>query len=74
MLQVHTVIWVGASPWDMSTALVVNDKVFKYKNKDVAIRDKDARVTITVTADAELTSSDGVVADRRGTRLLYVPA
>lgn len=50
----------------MSTALVVNDKVFKYKNKDVAIRDKDARVTITVTADAELTSSDGVVADRRG--------
>lgn len=56
----------GASPWDMSTALVVNDKVFKYKNKDVAMRDKDDRATIPVTADAELITSYGVIADRRG--------
>ncbi len=56
----------GANPWDSASALIVSDKVFKYKNKDVAMRDKDDRATIPVTADAELITSYGVIADRRG--------
>ncbi|KZD53678.1 BppU family phage baseplate upper protein [Bacillus paranthracis] len=56
----------GANPWDSASALIVSDKVLKYKNKDVAMRDKDDRATIPVTADAELITSYGVIADRRG--------
>ncbi|ANT40321.1 hypothetical protein [Bacillus phage PfIS075] len=56
----------GANPWDMSSSLVVSDKALKYKGKDVAMRDKDDRATIPLTADAELITSYGVIADRRG--------
>lgn len=57
----------GASPWDMSTALVVNDKVFKYKNKDVAMRDKDGQVDLVVTANGEaFDTGTPNVARRRG--------
>ncbi|HGP3676754.1 TPA: BppU family phage baseplate upper protein [Bacillus pacificus] len=33
---------------------------------NIVTKDKDTRALITVTADAELTTSDGVIADRRG--------
>ncbi|MDA1652645.1 BppU family phage baseplate upper protein [Bacillus cereus group sp. TH160LC] len=56
----------GANPWDMSSSLVVSDKALKYKGKDVAMRDKDDRATIPLTTDAELITSYGVIADRRG--------
>ncbi|MEG7934992.1 BppU family phage baseplate upper protein [Bacillus mobilis] len=34
--------------------------------REVATKEKDGRATITPTADAELTSPDGIIADRRG--------
>lgn len=58
----------GSSPWGggATGGLRVSPTQFTYKGKDIKTADKDGRATITVTADAELTSSDGVVADRRG--------
>lgn len=56
----------GASPWDSASSLIVSDKVLKWKNKDVAMRDKDGVSNIPLTADAELIGPNGVIAVRRG--------
>lgn len=42
----------GAEPWNTENALVVSDKVLKYKGKDIAFKDKDGRADLTLTADA----------------------
>ncbi|WP_240462339.1 BppU family phage baseplate upper protein, partial [Bacillus paranthracis] len=42
----------GEDPWDENTNLTVGPNKFTYKNKPVAMRDKDGRVTLTLTADA----------------------
>ncbi len=65
----------GDTPWSQHTSLAVGENVFKYKGKDVAMRDKDGRATLTPTADAELIGANGIIADRRGnTVFLRVPA
>lgn len=56
----------GANPWDGAYALTVSEDSLKYKNKDVAMRDKDGVANITLTTDAELAGANGVVAVRRG--------
>ncbi|WP_163262762.1 BppU family phage baseplate upper protein [Bacillus paranthracis] len=54
----------GVVDWDDTKAVNIstNGEITATKFNTL----KDGRATITVTADAELTSSDGVVADRRG--------
>ncbi len=57
----------GSAPWDAPTALIVSDTKFTYKNKPVAMRDKDGRADLVLTADAiNLDTSFLPVADRRG--------
>ncbi|PEW46632.1 hypothetical protein CN444_15910 [Bacillus thuringiensis] len=58
----------GANPWSESTSLTVSDTKFTYKNKPVAMRDKDGRVNLTLTADASHVDSAniGAIIDRRG--------
>ncbi|MDV6040469.1 BppU family phage baseplate upper protein [Bacillus sp. SM-B1] len=56
----------GSSPWNSTGGLKVSQTEFKYKGKDIAFKDKDGRATLTLTADAELISANGVIADRRG--------
>ncbi len=56
----------GANPWDGAYALTVTEDSLKYKNKDVAMRDKDGRADLALTADAELFTGNTVIADRRG--------
>lgn len=57
----------GSAPWDAPTALIVSDTKFTYKNKPVAMRDKDGRADLVLTADAiNFDTSFLPVADRRG--------
>ncbi|HDR7275053.1 TPA: BppU family phage baseplate upper protein [Bacillus paranthracis] len=57
----------GAEPWNTENALVVSDKVLKYKGKDIAFKDKDGRADLTLTADAtNWNSNRPVIATRRG--------
>ncbi|WP_255301262.1 BppU family phage baseplate upper protein [Bacillus thuringiensis] len=57
----------GANPWSENTSLTVSDSKFLYKNKPVAMRDKDGRVNLTLTSDANnFDTSRPPVVDRRG--------
>ncbi|ADB28372.1 hypothetical protein ACS47_13155 [Bacillus cereus] len=57
----------GEDPWDENTNLTVGPNKFTYKNKPVAMRDKDGRVTLTLTADAINVNPDyPALAIRRG--------
>lgn len=57
----------GNAPWEASTALIVSDTKFTYKNKPVAMRDKDGRADLVLTADAtNFDTSRPPVAVRRG--------
>ncbi|PFS55876.1 hypothetical protein COK64_23025 [Bacillus thuringiensis] len=57
----------GANPWSENTSLTVSDTKFLYKNKPVAMRDKDGRVTLTLTSDAvNFSANRPLIADRRG--------
>ncbi|MGR5919875.1 BppU family phage baseplate upper protein [Bacillus paranthracis] len=57
----------GEGPWDENTNLTVGPNKFTYKNKPVAMRDKDGRVTLTLTADATNVNPDyPALAIRRG--------
>lgn len=57
----------GANPWSENTSLTVSDTKFLYKNKPVAIRDKDGRVNLTLTSDGiAWDASTPNIADRRG--------
>ncbi|MEH7541838.1 BppU family phage baseplate upper protein [Bacillus thuringiensis] len=57
----------GANPWSENTSLTVSDAKFLYKNKPVAMRDKDGRVTLTLTSDAvNFSANRPLIADRRG--------
>ncbi|MBL3820762.1 BppU family phage baseplate upper protein [Bacillus sp. BSL6] len=56
----------GSSPWNSTSGLRVSPTFLTYKGKNVMTAEKDDRATIPVTADAELITSYGVIADRRG--------
>lgn len=57
----------GTNPWDVNTSLTVSDTKFQYKGKNVAMRDKDGRVTLTLSSDATIFDGQfGPLADRRG--------
>ncbi|PEW91924.1 hypothetical protein CN447_12850 [Bacillus thuringiensis] len=57
----------GTNPWSDTTSLTVSDYKFTYKGKPVAMRDKDGRVTLTLTSDAvNFSANRPLIADRRG--------
>lgn len=57
----------GANPWSESTSLTVSDTKFTYKNKPVAMRDKDGISALVLSADGENPSTGAVPqAIRRG--------
>ncbi|MGR6912490.1 BppU family phage baseplate upper protein [Bacillus sp. BSL6] len=58
----------GGSPWGggATGGLRVSPTQFSYKGKNIMTAEKDDRAIIPVTADAELITSYGVIADRRG--------
>ena len=56
----------GAQPWSGATSLQVSDAQFTYKNFAIMTAQKDGRVSLTLTTDAELFTANGVIADRRG--------
>ncbi|MGH1110670.1 BppU family phage baseplate upper protein [Bacillus paranthracis] len=56
----------GSSPWNSTAGLRVSPTFLTYKGKDVKTADKDGISNITLTADAELTGANGVIAVRRG--------
>lgn len=56
----------GAQPWSGATSLQVSDAQFTYKNFAIKTAQKDGRVSLTLTTDAELFTANGVIADRRG--------
>ncbi|MGM1464145.1 BppU family phage baseplate upper protein [Bacillus cereus group sp. BceL310] len=62
----------GSAPWDAPTALIVSDTKFTYKNKPVAMRDKDGRAELTLTADGEnFNGNIGPIADRNGNTVTF---
>ncbi|PFI25213.1 hypothetical protein COI53_28775, partial [Bacillus thuringiensis] len=57
----------GANPWSENTSLTVSDTKFLYKNKPVAMRDKDGMVNLTLTSEATNANAGYLpIADRRG--------
>ncbi|GAB6483669.1 hypothetical protein bcgnr5371_57970 [Bacillus cereus] len=57
----------GEGPWEPDTSLSVSSSKLTYKNKPVAMRDKDGRANLVLTADAANFNDDRLlVADRRG--------
>nr|WP_255264255.1 BppU family phage baseplate upper protein [Bacillus thuringiensis] len=57
----------GANPWSENTSLTVSDTKFLYKNKPVAMRDKDGQSALTLTAEATNVNSGYMpLAERRG--------
>lgn len=57
----------GSSPWNSTGGLKVSQTEFKYKGKDVAMRDKDGQVDLVVTADGTAFDTNTPnVARRRG--------
>lgn len=57
----------GTNPWSENTSLTVSDTKFLYKNKPVAMRDKDGATALVLSADGENPSAGAVPqAIRRG--------
>ncbi|AJG73679.1 MULTISPECIES: BppU family phage baseplate upper protein [Bacillus cereus group] len=56
----------GSAPWSSATGLLVSNNRFTYKGFKVTTAEKDGRANISITADGELISGNGVIADRRG--------
>ncbi len=57
----------GANPWDSNTSLIVSNTQFTYKNKPVAMRDKDGRANLTLTAEGiNFDTNMPLIAVRRG--------
>ncbi|MEH7782690.1 BppU family phage baseplate upper protein [Bacillus thuringiensis] len=57
----------GANPWSAASNLTVSETAFTYKNKPVAMRDKDGRVVLTLTSEATNSDSSYLpVVTRRG--------
>lgn len=62
----------GANPWDSNTSLTVSNSQFTYKNKPVAMRDKDGQTTLTLTAEATNVNSGYMpLAERRGNTVTF---
>ncbi|EEK41864.1 BppU family phage baseplate upper protein [Bacillus cereus group sp. Bc015] len=57
----------GENPWSENTSLTVSDTKLLYKNKPVAMRDKDGQTTLTLTAEATNVNSGYMpLVERRG--------